>query len=578
MKCKKLLCLLLIAFQVFFLLGCELGDNFEDITDSQMETEEDIDKGPEYGGELLVPISYEIMLNPLLKSDKFTYSFNRLIFESLFTIDQNFKAKNQLAESYEFQSDGLVLNIKLRENVKWHDGENFTAEDVKFTVDTIKYGLSSYEYADKLSDVISSSNSLRYIKEVRVLDDYNLVFVFDRAYGNVLEGLTFPIIPRHVFLKGKDIKSNYSNALKKEDYNPIGTGPYKVSEVRRLKNVTLETFEDYWNENPYISKIIGKALKDEELAVTAFETGQIDLTTSLGVDWEKYAQNKNVKIYEYASNRYEFLGFNFRAEIFTGEKGKALRKAIAYAIDRQSIIQKVYLGHATSNDVPIHPESWLISDEANSYGYHISKARQIIESVGWKDIDGDGILEDENGSKLTIRLTTNSFNDLRRETANIIAENLIDLGINVIKDYNENKQDDLNEEMIETQWENLMQKLTAGSFDVVLLGWELSYIPDLSFAFHSSQINGGANFIAYNSEKMDELLLKAQGAYRLEDKKEIYAQIQTLIVDELPYVSLFFVNSSILASSKIYGGISPVEYNMYENIFNWYIPQSLRSK
>jgi len=578
MKYKRLLCLLLVAFQIFFLIGCELGDNFEDITDSQVETEEDIDKGPEYGGELVVPISYEIILNPLLKSDRFMYNFNELIFESLFSIGQNFKIESNLAESYEFQSDGLVLNIKLRENVKWHDGEKFTAEDVKFTVDAIKYGLSNSEYEVKLSDIIRSSNSLKYLKEVRVLDEYNLVFTFDRAYGDVLEGLTFPIIPKHIFLKGKDMKTNYSNALRKENYIPIGTGPYKVADVRKLKNVKLEVFEDYWNEKPYISKIIGKALKDEELAITAFETGQIDLTTSLGVDWEKYAQNKNVKIYEYASNRYEFLGFNFREDVFAGEKGKALRKAIAYAIDRQSIIQKVYLGHATRNDVPIHPESWLISDEANSYGYHINKAREIIASAGWKDVDGDGILEDENGIKLSIRLITNSFNDLRRETANIVAENLTDLGINVIKDYNENKQENLTEEMIENQWENLIQKLMDGSFDIVLLGWDLSYIPDLSFAFHSSQINGGANFIAYSSEKMDELLLKAQSAYKLEDKKKVYAQIQDLIVDELPYVSLFFVNSSILANSKIYGEISPIEYHMYRNILKWYIPQALQPK
>lgn len=569
---------MLVIFQINFLTGCVLGNNLDNSNDSEIGTEESVDNGPEYGGELVVPISYRIVLNPLLKNDKFMYNFNKLIFEGLFDIDSNFKVNNVLAESYNFGSDGLALNVKLKENVKWHDGEDFTAEDVKFTIDTIKYGISNPSIADSIADVVSSSETLKYLKNVNVIDKYNLTLTFDRAYGDVLEGLVFPIIPKHAFQSGKDIKLAYNNALLKDNYRPIGTGPYKEIEIKKLKSVTLEVFKDYWGNKPYISRIIGKALKDEELAVTSFEAGQTDLTTSIGVDWEKYAQNKRVEIYEYASNRYEFLGFNFRHGIFAGEKGKALRKAIAYAIDRQSIIQKVYLGHATRNDVPIHPESWLLSDEANSYGYNITKARQIIVSAGWKDTDGDGFFEDAEGNKLTIKLTTNDFNDLRRETANIIAENLTDLGIKVVKEYNTNIQENLTEEIKEIQWENLMQRLSAGTFDMVLLGWELSYFPDLSFAFHSSQIDGGLNFIGYNNEKMDELLLRAQNTYGLDYKGNVYEQIQDLIIDDLPYVSLYFVNSSILANSKIYGDIAPTEFNMYNNIKEWYIPKALQQR
>lgn len=567
-----------MAFQIIFLGGCRLNDNFDNISDPEMETDEAVDIGPEYGGELVLPISYVITLNPLLITDSYLYNFNKLIFEGLFDIGSDFKVKNILAENYNYDSDGLALNIKLKENIKWHDGENFTAEDVKFTIDTLKYGLTNNNLANNLSDIIKTSESLRNIKEVRVIDNYNLKLTFNKPYGGLLEELIFPIIPRHMFVQGRDIKSAYDKALQKDGYIPIGTGPYKEIEVNKFKNVTLESYKDYWGDKPYISRIIGKALKDEKLAIISFESGQIDLVTSLGVDWEKYAQNKRVEIYEYASNKYEFLGFNFREGIFIGEKGKALRKAIAYGIDRQSIIQKIYLGHATRNDVPIHPDSWLLSDEANSYGYNVNKARQIIVSAGWNDIDGDGFFEDADGKQLTIRLTTNSYNDLRRETANIIAKNLTDLGIKVIKDYNENKQENLSEEIKETQWANFMQKVTSGSYDMVLLGWELSYIPDLSFAFHSSQINGGMNFIGYNNEKMDELLSLAQNTYKSEDKKKVYEQIQDLIIDELPYVSLFFCNSSILANSKIHGEISPNDFNMYNDIVKWYIPMKLHDK
>jgi len=566
------------VLQIILLTGCMLGGNFENIDNYDIGSEENIDNGPENGGELIVPISYRIVLNPLLINDKFMYNFNKLIYQGLFDIDGNFKVNNILAESYDFDADGLAINIKLKENIKWHDGEDFTADDVKFTVDTIKYGLSNPSIIDSLADIVRSSESLKYLKKVDVIDKYNLRFVFDRVYGDVLEGLVFPIIPKHVFQSGNNLTVAYNNTLMKDNYKPIGTGPYKEIETVSLKSVTLEIFDDYWGEKPYILRIIGKALKDEQLAVTSFEAGQTDFATSIGVDWEKFAQNKSVEIYEYASNRYEFLGFNFRDGIFSGEKGKALRKAIAYAIDRQSIIQRIYLGHATRNDVPIHPESWLLSDDANSYGYNMTMARQIIMSAGWKDTDGDGFFEDSEGNKLTIKLTTNDFNDLRRETANIIAENLTELGIIVIKEYSETTQKDLTDDVKETQWENLMQRLSSGTFDMVLLGWELSYIPDLSFAFHSSQIDEGLNFIGYNNEKMDELLLLAQNTYRPEYKENIYEQIQDLIVDDLPYISLYFINSSILVNSKTYGNIAPTEHSMYNNISEWYIPKALQQK
>lgn len=579
MRSKKL-CLLIaiVILQIFTLSGCNLDENLDNTNDSEIGFEDNIDDTPIYGGEIIVPLPYTITLNPILATDRTLYAFSKLIFEGLFDVDSDLSVKNVLAESYSFDGDGTVLNITLRDNVKWHDGEDFTSNDVKFTIDALKYGLSSNILSNEMPDIIKLSYSLKYLKEVKVIDELNLRLTFDRAYGNALEGLIFPIVPSHIFVREKNIRIAYERALKADGYKAIGTGPYKVVENKKLKEVILESNKDYWKGEPYISKVIGKSLKDEKLAITSFESGQIDLTTSLGVDWEKYAQNKKVDIYEFTSNKYEFLGFNFRNEMFMGEKGKGLRKAIAYAIDRQSIIEKVYLGHATRNDVPIHPDSWLISDEANSYGFNANKARQILTSAGWKDEDKDGFFEDIDGNRLSLRLTTNSYNDLRRETANIIANNLISIGIDVVKDYNENKGENVTEEIKNNQWEGLMQKITGGNFDIVLLGWEMSYIPDLSFAFHSSEINSGSNFLGYSNEKMDELLTLAQQTIRAEDKKRIYEDIQSLIIDELPYVSLFFTNSSVLVNNNIRGEINPTFTHTLNSITEWYIPEEFQRK
>ncbi len=151
--------------------------------------------------------------------------------------------------------------------------------------------------------------------------------------------------------------------------------------------------------------------------------------------------------------------------------------------------------------MPIHPNSWLLSEDSNIYGYNPSKAKEELEKLGWKDIDGDGIYEDEEGNKVQLRLITNSYNPLRLKVADMVVDDLNKIGISVVKDYPERIPENITEEMIEEQWEYVNNRIIKGDYDIVLLGWHLPTIPELSFAFHSSQIKGGTNFIRYSNEK-----------------------------------------------------------------------------
>jgi peptide/nickel transport system substrate-binding protein len=575
---KKIVSLILVIALAFCLFGCNKNDNEEQTTATEhsiIEHKSKKEEKPEYGGELIVPLTTIKTLNPLLSENISLYYFNKLIFESLFELDEQLNIKNVLAEDYSIEDEGRVISIRLRDNVFWHDGEKFTADDVRFTVDTIKYGNAQSIYKEMLDSGLKASNfsDWRHILKVNVIDDLNLQIVFDRNYSNGLETLTFPIIPKHVFVEGREGRSSYQRALEYENYIPVGTGPYKYEDYEKLKRIQLVANDKWWSNRPYIDRIVGIIFEDEELLLTAFETGQIDLTTTLGIDWEKYSQNKRVKIYEFISPNYEFLAFNFNNNLMNDEKGLALRKAIQYGIDRQEIIQKVYLGHATQIDVPIYPNSWLVCENSNVYGYDINTAKKILQEAGWIDRDGDGICEDENGEKLSIRLLTNSYNVLRLKTANMIADQLRKIGIEVVKEYNEDIPENLTEEMINAEWEVVTNKVEKGNYDVALLGWQLSTIPDLSFAFHSSQIRSGTNFIRYKNEEMDEMLVDAFNASTREEKREKYDRLQNMIVEELPYVSLFFKNRAVLIDNKVHGDINPQYFNIYYNIDNWYIPK-----
>ena len=161
-----------------------------------------------------------------------------------------------------------------------------------------------------------SPSDIRRIMDVSVLDDTRIEITFDRVFSNNLEVLTFPIIPKHIFATGKGANQDYIKALEMDNYTPIGTGPYKFESYEKTKEIILSSNENYRKDKPYIDNIIGRVLDNEEDILTAFETGQIHMATTITVDWDKYEQNSRIKAFEFVSGNYEFLGFNFENEIF----------------------------------------------------------------------------------------------------------------------------------------------------------------------------------------------------------------------------------------------------------------------
>ncbi len=572
---KKLIILMILALTMANLIGCQLDQ--EDL--GQEKDEELIEEkkySPETGGEIILPLTNFSTLNPLMTENSSYYFFSKLIFEGLFEFDQDLDLENKLAESYEIKDDGRTIDIKLNGDVRWHDGEKLRAEDVKFTIDAIKYASSNSLYTAMFENSVGSyrPSNMRRIVDVVVVDQENISIKFDTSFSNNLEVLTFPIIPSHVF--GGSGTSAYRRALEIEDYLPIGTGPFKFQDYEKMKEITLLANEDFRGSRAHIDKVIGRVFESEEDIVQAFETREVNVATTIGVDWEKYTQEDSIRSIDFISSNYEFLGFNFSKDIFTGESGREIRKAITYAIDRQGIIEKVYLGHGTKVDLPIHPDSWLRSEEADQYGYNLDRAKNTLKLLELEDTNEDGILE-LNGKDISLKLLTNTFNPLREKTASLIKDDLERIGIKVeiYPEISEEKTEYSKEE-IESQWAQVNADIQNGKYDIVLSGWQLSPIPDLSFAFHSAQIRNGMNFINYSNEEMDLAIEDSLLSGSRDGKKDSYKSLQALILEELPYTSLLFKNKSLLLDSKIMGEIQPSFFNPYGGIENAYIPKEFQ--
>lgn len=567
-KQKKKTMFLFTILIFIFLIGCkDIGYRDTDINQglNNGENQGNTDKTtPIEGGELSLPLTNFTTLNPLLTDNSSYYHFSKLIFEGLFEFDENLKPYPKLAESYSISEDGKKVSIKLKQGITWHDGESLTSEDIAFTIEAIKRANMDGTYAKvfKEASLINGYLNLNSFINTNIIDSSNIEIIFDRKFSNIIDILTFPIIPKHGF-------ENIDQALSIENYKIIGTGPFKFIDYEKFKTVNLKRNEAYWDNPVYIDRIIGKVLDDKELILTSFETGQIDLALSLDVDWDKYRQNERIEVYEYPSSNYEFLGFNFQKGIFSNEQGIAIRKAINYGINRQNIIRNQYLGHGTGIDVPIHPNSYLLSDNSSRYGHNINFAKEELKKVGYLDINEDGILEDESGNPLRLTILTNTHNIFRLRTAEVIAEDLKKIGIDLSIVQNRDEDTLITQEKKDIQWNNMQNILKRGNYDIVLLGWKTSIIPNISYMFHSSNIID-TNFIKYQDEEMDKLLGQTING-SLDEKMENYNKLQNHILDKLPYVSLFYKNQALLVDSKLKGELSPKFFNLYYGLDKCFI-------
>lgn len=514
-----------------------------------------VEKPSSFDGKIVIPLTKLNTLDPLENNNFTYYNFSKLIYQGLFEFDKNLEVIPLLVDNYSIEDEGKTIALELKQDIYWHNGDKLTTEDIVFTIDTIKNLDDESIYKNRIASALGNFKSFNMKTSIKtnIIDESKIEIYFDDIYANNLEALTFPIINKNSYSKSDG------------GYLPIGTGPYKYEAYNGSSGVDLIKNDKYWNGKVNIAKILGRVFQDEDLILKAFEDGRTDFAISTGIDLEKHKNDSSMRVLEYISPEYEFLGYNFKNKLLNGEKGELIRKAIYYGINRQEIIEKVYLGHATQVDTPIHPDSYLTKDVTNIYGHYIDKAKDILKSSGFVVVDSDGILHDNLGRRLSFRLITNSSNKDRMKAAEIIKESLKDIGIEILLEYPKIDSDSLDNEKIDVEWKLLNKSIQDGKYDIALLGWELSLVQDISFMFHSSFKYSGSNFISYNDKIMDNLLEDAYLNSR-EDKKKAYEDLQVYIMEKLPYGSLYFTNKSLVLRSNIKGPLEPTSFNLYRGL------------
>lgn len=513
---KKVLWIVIaICLAGFIGVGCKQMTPEPDLSDVD-EAEARPEEAPEsatveHKNQITIAMRSPKTLNPILNTDRTVDQTLKIIFDSLVDFDQNDQVIPSLAKSWQISAEGTVVDIILDSSAKWHDGEPLKPEDVVFSIKAIQDAEKS-PYKASVKNIISYTAT----------EDNSVRIVYKDAFSGYAHTLYFPIIPAHV----ADLATN-----------PIGTGAYVFEGSGSSKEMSLTSNPSYFKGSPNIEQIEVLFTPDPESDLYSFNQGIIDVVNTDVIDWEKYAKSKKSIIHEYITLNYDFIGMNFNHPVLRDIKN---RQALLYGANRQYLLEKFYLYHGEIVDVPVSPSSWLYEPESKKYDSNPDWAKKLLA-----------------GNELDIRLLVNKDNDQRVNVARALKKMYQDIGINL--------------EIVEVDEESFTQRVQNRQYELFLGGWDLSVIPDLSFALHSANAGTGANYSNYVDELMDNLLAEAYNAKSDEGLKEAYSKMQLYISEQLPYLSLHFRTAALITNEKIRGGIKPHHMDIYQNIHQWRI-------
>lgn len=417
--------------------------------------------------------------------------------------------------------DGLVYTFHLNPDAKWHDGEPVTSEDVKFT----------WEIIMNENVAVPSRDGYNEIERIETSDPHTVVMYKTKATADWLlnwSQTTGAIIPKHIWQDVDPVEFTKGHRFSRE---PIGSGPFKFVEWQTGSYLVMEANKDYYGDGPYLGKVIYKEVENNLTQLTMLKTGEADITLNLeGSQLEQARAIDRINVSLDPASIYVHMTFNLDNPIF---KDKRTRQALSYALPREQIIDKILNGVGIPAATSTAPVLWAYDDNLKPYPYDLDKARQLLTEAGWKDVDGDGVLENNDGLKFEFTIATNAGRQIRERIAQVAQQIWGQLGVKVNLDFQEST----------TLYGDTLDNR---KFDVIMFGWVTPATPDEFTMYHSSQIptqeNGmaGQNYAGYKNERVDELLEEGKRLLNNEDRIPVYHEIQRTVYEEQPMLYVYY--------------------------------------
>ena len=545
---------------------------------------DEVGAGPVTGDWLLVHmLSDPEQLNPLTSNDAGASSILGYIFQGLLTRDpRTLELKPLLAESRPVISkDKLTYTFKIRRDATFQDGHPLTGEDVLFSIKALKCPLVNAPFIR----VYYAS-----VVDAQLVDDYTIRFITKEPYflnEDVLGGID--VLPRHFYdpenlLKDVTVRElsrgdsrlpdnvrRFANNFNKNyNRNPMGSGPYKFQSWKTGQEVILVRDQTYWGkgkpgiDQPYLDVYRYRVINNLDAALVRLKSGGLDTMNLQPLQHLRQTKSKRFrKNYQkllYFSPGFTYIGWNNAHPIF---RDKRVRKAMTYLTNRKQLVKTILFGFGQVIDSPIYRFRPEYDETLASYPYDPEKALGLLREAGWKDTDGDGVLDkviDGKSTPFRFEIKFNSGNTIRKSVVLTLQDELKRHGISVT--------------VRQLDWTIFLDDVRNHKFDAMVLGWAMSVRdPDSFQVWHSSQAeNKGSNMISYKNARVDKILEEYRREFDPKKRIELYREFQRILHDEQPYTFLFMGKSISAVHRRLrgvevlpIGGLRPLE---------WWVPRS----
>ncbi len=479
---------------------------------------------PRKGGTLVIRISSEPAglnrLHDQQRDGNMVRYTTGTVLETLFELDREtaprYELKPLLAESYTESEDHLTHTFKLRKGVHFHDGQPFTAKDVKAVMDAVM---------NPKNLTVQARAQFVNLAKYETPDDYTVVlrwkvpdYLGFRSFSS-----SMPIAPASA-LKGDFSTLPYNRA-------PVGTGPFKFESWETGKSITFVRNDAYWGTPAYLDKLQLRIVKDETVAAQLWERGEFDLMTKIlpsmwrAVEAPEPQNAWAIQGYNRLTtpqNNFSFIGYNEERPFF---KDKRVRKAMAMLYPYERVAKNLEMGLEPRTTCPFLKGSANCDPEVEAHPitYDPAGAKKLLEEAGWKDTNGDGVLEKDGVPfRFTFLVTAQSVKAAR--LVPLIQEELRKAGIDV--------------EIEKVEWAIYSERLLKHQFDVAVLIWVSQDVEQDQFqVFHSSQTQG-SNYVSFSNPEVDRLTLAARAEFDAGKRAEINKQLHRILYEEQPYTFL----------------------------------------
>lgn len=490
-------------------------------------------------------------MNPYVGLTSIDFEVYGLVYDNLMDYGQtNYAPSPRLATSWSVSKNQLVWTYHIRHGVKWSDGVPLTAADVAYTFwrDTIPGSTEEADDSSYVANIVHNS--------VKAIGKYTVQMTVTKPTPN-MDLLIVPILPKHIWehVSEKQV-SNFPNT------NPVGSGPFIVTNFKINQSVTLKANPTYWGGKPGISKLVFQNFTNPSAEAIALKNGSIDFAENLTAAlFNSLKGSKGITLNNAPSGNWDELAFNTGAATVSGKpigngnpalRDPVVRRAISYALDRQQLVQHVFLGYAepaTSIIPPIYPQYHYNPPGSGLYNYDPKKAEAMLTADGWKM--GPNGIRVKNGKQLNLRLYYGSSSPTYTQDAPYVKSwlNAIGIGVTVTG----------MSESTETQ------DIGNGDYDTFIWGWGVEPNPDFQLSvFTCGQRSAGSppNYTpgwsdSFFCDKQYDNLYAQQKLVGGAARQNIVKQMQQLLYADEPYALLYYYNDTQAYRSDLFTGFAP---------------------